>query len=147
MSKPHFPLLQTHRKSDPTHPKNVPKNDPQTLQNRVQKPSKNQFEIRSQKKRQKNRKSTENGSQNGLPRVSLFVPFWLLAPLWPAMGSNMAPKRPPGGPKTTKSPDFNPQKLQNGAHLVPKMIKNGAQMRLDTQVTRRCIHAQTHPRK
>ena len=49
-----------------------------------------------------------------------------------AMGSNMAPRRPPGDPKNPKSTDFDPQMFQNGAHLAPKMIKNGAQMALDT---------------
>ena len=144
MSKPHFQLPQAHRKSYPTHPKNEPKNDPKTLQNRGQMPSKNRLEIRSPKKTPQIRKSTENGSQIGLPRVSLFVPFWLLAPLWPAMGSNMSPRRPPGDPKHPKSTDFDPQMLQHGAHLAPKMIKNGAQMALDTQVTYRRIHTQDH---
>ena len=147
MSKLHFPLPQAHRKSDPTHPKNYFKDDPQTLQNRAQKPSKNRLEIRSPKKPPKIRKSTHNCLQNGLPRVSLFVHFWLLAPLWPAMGSNMAPRRPPGGPKTPKSPDFDPPKLRNGTHLAPKIIKHGAQMGLDTQVIHRRIRTQTHPRK
>ena len=77
-------------------------------------------------------KNAKNCLQNDLPRVNLFMPFWLLAPLWPAMGSNMAPRRPPGDPKNPKSTDFDPQMFQNGAHLAPKMIKNGAQMALDT---------------
>ena len=79
--------------------------------------------------------------------MSLFVPFSLLALLWPAVGSNMAPRGSPGDPKTPKSPDVDPQMLQNGAHLAPKMIKNDAHMGLDTQLTHSRIHTQTHPRK
>ena len=56
------------------------------------------------------------------------MPFLLLAPLWPAIGSNMAPRRSPGGPKTLKSPDFDAQILQTGIHLASKMSKNDVPM-------------------
>ena len=65
-----------------------------------------------------------------VPRVSLFVPFGLLAPLWPAMGSNMAPRRAPGGPKTPKissfgllnAPNWNPFGPQNDSKSRSKWI-------------------------
>ena len=66
MSKPHFPLPRTRRKREPTHAKNMQKNDPQTLQNRAQKPFKNRIESRSPKQRPKIRKSAEKGLQNEL---------------------------------------------------------------------------------
>ena len=116
-------------KVTPTIQKNIPKMDPKP--SKIKPKSRPKTDCKSGRQKQIT-KNTKNRLQNGIPRVSLFAPFWLLAPLWPAMGSNMAPRRPPGSPKTPKSPDFDPQMLQNGAHLAPKMLKNGAQMALDT---------------
>ena len=110
--------------------KMIQKITPQPSKIKLKSRPKTDWKSGRQKNNQNPEKKCKNGLLNGLPRVSLFVPFWLLAPLWPAMGSNMSPRRPPGDPKTPKSPDFDPQKLQNGAHLAPNMIKNGAQMAL-----------------